>query len=64
MIKAVTFDLWNTLLENKDFTKLRINSLKRALEDEGTHLPCNELLRAYEKASEYYRRNGSLITAT
>ncbi len=56
MIKAVTFDLWNTLLENKDFTKLRINSLKRALEDEGTHLPCNELLRAYEKASEYYRR--------
>lgn len=56
MIKAVTFDLWNTLLENKDFTEPRINSLKRDLEVEGLILPDGELLRAYEAASEYYRR--------
>lgn len=56
MIKAVTFDLWNTLLENKDFTEPRINSLKRDLEVEGLIFPDSELLRAYETASEYYRR--------
>ena len=60
MIRAVTFDLWNTLLENKDFTELRINSLRSSLEDEGIHLPYSELLRAYEKASEYYRREWEL----
>ena len=56
MIKAVTFDLWNTLLENKDFTEPRINSLRRALEEEGVNLPDSKLLKAYETASEYYRR--------
>ena len=52
----MTFDLWNTLLENKDFTEPRINSLKRDLEVEGLIYPDSELLRAYETASEYYRR--------
>jgi putative hydrolase of the HAD superfamily len=60
VIKAVTFDLWNTLLENRDFTEPRINSLRRVLEDEGAHLPYGDLLRAYEKASEYYRREWEL----
>jgi len=60
MIKAVTFDLWNTLLENKDFTEPRINSLKRDLEVEGLIFPDSELLRAYDSASEYYHREWEL----
>ena len=60
MIKAVTFDLWNTLLENKDFTEPRIHSLKRDLEVEGWIFPDSELIRAYDSASEYYRREWKL----
>lgn len=60
MIKAVTFDLWNTLLENKDFTEPRINSLKRDLKVEGWIFPDSELIRAYDSASEYYRREWKL----
>ena len=57
MIRAVTFDLWNTLLENKDFTELRIRSLRRALGDEGVYLPDSVLMGAYSSASEKYRRS-------
>ncbi len=42
MIKAVTFDLWNTLLENKDFTEPRIDFLKRDLEVEGWIFPASD----------------------
>lgn len=56
MIKAVTFDLWNTLLENKDFTEQRIGFLEATLGDEGIFLSKSELLRAYEEASEKYLR--------
>ncbi|MBL7169075.1 HAD family hydrolase [Candidatus Bathyarchaeota archaeon] len=56
MIKAVTFDLWNTLMENKDFTEPRINSLKRDLEVESLFFTDSELLRAYNSASDHYRR--------
>ena len=60
MIEAVTFDLWNTLLENRDFTELRVGSLKRALGEEGFAIPESELLRAYEAASGHYRREWEL----
>lgn len=56
----MTFDLWNTLLENKDFTEPRIYSLKRDLKVEGWIFPDSELLRAYDSASEYYRREWKL----
>ena len=59
MIKAVTFDLWNTLLENKDFTEQRINSLKRDLEVEGLIFPDSELLRAYDSASDHSQGMGA-----
>lgn len=56
MIKAITFDLWNTLLEDKDFTEHRINLLSRILRDEGLQIPRNDMLTAYRSASDYYRR--------
>lgn len=56
MIKAITFDLWNTLLEDKDFTEHRINYLSRILRVEGFHIPKNDLLMAYRLASDYYRK--------
>ena len=56
----MTFDLWNTLLENKDFTEQRINFLKRDLKVEGFIFPDSELLKAYETASEHHRREWEL----
>jgi len=56
LIKAVTFDLWNTLLENKDFTEHRINALSRILQKEDFQISTNALLAAYRSASNYYRR--------
>ena len=56
MMRAITFDLWNTLLEDKDFTEHRINSLSRILGVEGFQIPERDLLSAYKSASDHYRR--------
>jgi FMN phosphatase YigB (HAD superfamily) len=56
MIKAITFDLWNTLLEDKDFTEHRMNLLSGILRDEDLQIPRNDLLTTYNSASDYYRR--------
>ena len=35
MIKAVTYDLWNTLVHNRNYGEFRVPSLKRILRDQG-----------------------------
>lgn len=35
MIKAVTYDLWNTLVHNRNYGEFRLPSLKRILRDHG-----------------------------
>jgi putative hydrolase of the HAD superfamily len=46
-IKAITFDLWNTLLVEKSFTKKRIEILSEAIESEGKHVDAAKIETAY-----------------
>ncbi len=50
MIKAITFDLWNTLLVEKSFTERRLTILAEALDIEGQHVYEEDLERAYASA--------------
>ena len=56
MIKAVTFDLWNTLLEDKHFNAPRLQATAEALRDHGTPRSPEEIREAYRSAARAYRR--------
>jgi putative hydrolase of the HAD superfamily len=56
MIKAITFDLWNTLLEDKHFTAPRLQATAEALRDHGTPRSPEEIREAYRSAARAYRR--------
>jgi len=56
LIKAITFDLWNTLLEDRDFTDIRMNLLAEILGRQGISRTFEELLEAYRSAAADYRR--------
>ncbi|HUS79540.1 MAG TPA: HAD family hydrolase [Patescibacteria group bacterium] len=56
MIRAVTFDLWNTLIEEKDYTAIRIDVLAKILRENGVSRTPEMLLEAYLGGAEYYRR--------
>lgn len=51
MIKAVTFDLWNTLIRNKDYTSLRIRRVREFL-DRHTPAPNEETIREVYRSVE------------
>ena len=53
LIRAVTFDLWNTLIENRDYTDLRISRLATALEKVGYSFIRNELTEAFAASQTY-----------
>lgn len=52
MLKAITFDLWNTLLVEKSFTERRLEILAEALNEEGQVFDEGDLERAYAAAQE------------
>lgn len=56
MIKAITFDLWNTLLEDKHFNAPRLQATAEALRDHGTPRSPEEIKEAYRSAARAYRR--------
>jgi putative hydrolase of the HAD superfamily len=56
MIKAITFDLWNTLLEDKHFTAPRLQATTEALNDFGISRTPEEIREAYRSAARAYRR--------
>ncbi len=47
LIKAVTFDLWNTLVHNRNYGEFRIPSLKKALSNVGFNFPDDVVEEAY-----------------
>jgi putative hydrolase of the HAD superfamily len=57
MIRAITFDLWNTLLVEKSFTERRLTILAEALDIEGQQVYEEDLERAYAAAQ---RRHNEL----
>ncbi|MCW4048563.1 MAG: HAD family hydrolase [Candidatus Bathyarchaeota archaeon] len=53
MIKAVTFDLWDTLVHNRNYGEFRLPALKRILEQEGYSLNVVEISAAYLSGFRY-----------
>lgn len=53
MIRAVTFDLWNTLLCNRDYGESRIDILRRILEKEGFSRDRDAVKDAYLSTLEF-----------
>jgi len=56
LIKAVTFDLWNTLIVEKNYTELRVAAFRKALLGEGISRTLEEVLKAHEAATARYNR--------
>ena len=56
MIKAITFDLWNTLLEDKHFNASRLQATAEALRSHGIPRSPGEIKEAYISAARAYRR--------
>ena len=56
MIKAVTFDLWNTLIIEKNYNELRVEALGKALLGEGISRTLDEVMKAHEAATARYNR--------
>jgi len=52
MIEAVTFDLWNTLFTNRNYTEVRVNFLFGALGENGISKSRDAIRKAYIYASE------------
>ncbi|MBS7614347.1 HAD family hydrolase [Candidatus Bathyarchaeota archaeon] len=56
LIRAVTFDLWNTLIENRDYTAQRINFLSAKLEEMGYSFAKDDLTEAFVSSLDYVYR--------
>jgi putative hydrolase of the HAD superfamily len=56
LIKAVTFDLWNTLIVERSYTDLRVKAFREVLLGQGISRGREEILEAYEVAAERYNR--------
>ncbi len=57
MIKAVTFDLWNTLISYKDYASLRIAYLATLLDKEKLGFDREVVRQAYTSVQDYWRLN-------
>lgn len=53
MIKAVTFDFWNTLIEDKDYTDYRAEALFNVLNNLGYSISLAGIREAYTSAHAY-----------
>ncbi len=58
MIEAVTFDLWNTLFTNRNYTEFRVNYLTYILKERDIARSRDEILEAYVFANEHAERVG------
>lgn len=56
MIKAITFDLWNTLFSEGNYVPLRITYLAEVLRKHGIPRDEDEIYEAYFSADEYAKR--------
>ncbi|MFX0083084.1 MAG: HAD family hydrolase [Candidatus Hodarchaeota archaeon] len=49
MIRAITFDLWNTLITNKSYSEQRLQFFFQFLQEREIIIPFDELKNAYDK---------------
>lgn len=57
MIEAITFDLWNTLFENKSYSKNRIEFLERYLTKKNQNIRQNSIQSCYNEVFNYLEMN-------
>ena len=55
MIKAITFDLWNTLITDRDYTDFRVNSLVNVLNNLKFVISQEEIHAAFINSNELAR---------
>ncbi|MCJ7649513.1 MAG: hypothetical protein MUP85_12925, partial [Candidatus Lokiarchaeota archaeon] len=48
MIKAITFDLWNTLFENISYSDIRLNFILDILRKRNINLSIDKIKESYE----------------
>lgn len=56
MIRAVTFDLWNTLIRNTDYTRFRVEHLAEVFSERGAPRSRDEIREAYVSAQTSSRK--------
>jgi putative hydrolase of the HAD superfamily len=56
LIKAVTFDLWNTLFADRNFTDHRVNYVEEFLSKNGVPRSHREIRQAYMSSMEHAKR--------
>jgi putative hydrolase of the HAD superfamily len=56
LIKAVTFDMWNTLISDKDYTEPRLRCLTDSLRESNAPSSYDQTREAYIAAQEYVYR--------
>lgn len=56
LIKVVTFDMWNTLVKDKDYTDQRVKCLADSLLRSNVKRTYDEIRKAYMTTQEYVRR--------
>jgi len=64
MIKAMTFDLWNTLIKNKEYTTLRIRRLKELLNAQAFAPDENAIEGAVQRLKLYQSMDAIKIDTT
>jgi putative hydrolase of the HAD superfamily len=59
MIDTVTFDVWNTLLVHEFYDdrlqNARIDSIVKVLNEEGTHISREDVVRAYDRSEDHLK---------
>ncbi len=53
MIKAITFDMWNTLIQDKHYVDLRVKRIFEALREIGISKSYGEIRKAYLSTHDY-----------
>ncbi|MFX1497915.1 MAG: HAD family hydrolase [Promethearchaeota archaeon] len=60
MIKAITFDLWNTIFQNKSFSRIRLEFLTKFFRDLNLDYDIDQIEEVYDKSFKFldYKDNG------
>ncbi|MFO7797089.1 MAG: HAD family hydrolase [Promethearchaeati archaeon] len=60
MIDVITFDLWNTIIDNKSYKNVRVKILQDSLTQKGLNINLNDIERTYEETFHRFSYNSEL----
>ena len=56
MLRAITFDLWNTIIQEKEYTQERVKCLSKLLHENNIHKSREEIKEAYKNSHEHVHK--------